>query len=87
MAKNTESGKKRGFLSNLLHPGQAKSSGEPTQKEATIIPASPKATKPKAEVTAKAPAKAASKPAEKAAVKTPAKTVKPAAKTAGKAGA
>ena len=49
MAKNTEDGKKRGFLSNLLHPGQNKSSGEPTQKEATIIPATPKATKPKAD--------------------------------------
>jgi RNA polymerase primary sigma factor len=54
VAKNTEDGKKRGFLSNLLHPGQNKSSGEPTKKEATIIPATPKATKPKAEVTAKA---------------------------------
>ena len=53
MAKNTEDGKKRGFLSNLLHPGQNKSSGEPTKKEATIIPATPKATKPKADVTAK----------------------------------
>ena len=53
MAKNTEDGKKRGFLSNLLHPGQNKSSGEPTKKEATIIPATQKATKPKADVTAK----------------------------------
>ncbi len=65
MAKNTEDGKKRGFLSNLLHPGQNKSSGEPTKKEATIIPATPKATKPKAEVTAKA--KTTVKTAEKAA--------------------
>ena len=82
MAKNTESGKKRGFLSNLLHPGQNKSSGEPTQKEATIIPASPKATKPKAEVTEKTPAKAAAKPAEKSVVKAAAKpTAKAAAKT------
>ena len=81
MAKNTESGKKRGFLSNLLHPGQNKSSGEPTQKEATIIPASPKATKPKAEVTEKTPAKAAAKPAEKSVVKAAAK---PAAKAAAK---
>ena len=53
MAKNTEDGKKRGFLSNLLHPGQHKSSGEPTQKEATIIPATPKEAKPKADVTKK----------------------------------
>ena len=81
MAKNTESGKKRGFLSNLLHPGQNKSSGEPTQKEATIIPASPKATKPKAEVTAKTPAKAASKAAEKPAAKASAKSAAPAEKT------
>ena len=91
MAKNTESGKKRGFLSNLLHPGQNKSSGEPTQKEATIIPASPKATKPKAEVTAKTPAKTSSKAAEKPAAKAAAKpaaqaekTNKPAAKVAAK---
>jgi RNA polymerase primary sigma factor len=91
VAKNTESGKKRGFLSNLLHPGQNKSSGEPTQKEATIIPASPKATKPKAEVTAKTPAKAASKAVEKPAAKAAAKpaahaekTNKPAAKVAAK---
>jgi RNA polymerase primary sigma factor len=63
VAKNTEDGKKRGFLSNLLHPGQNKSSGEPTKKEATIIPATPKATKPKAEVTetAKTPLKTAAK--------------------------
>jgi RNA polymerase primary sigma factor len=82
VAKNTESGKKRGFLSNLLHPGQNKSSGEPTQKEATIIPASPKATKPKAEVTEKTPAKAEAKPAEKSVVKAAAKpTAKAAAKT------
>jgi RNA polymerase primary sigma factor len=71
VAKNTEDGKKRGFLSNLLHPGQNKSSGEPTKKEATIIPATPKATKPKAEVTetAKTPLKTAAKavtPAKKA---------------------
>jgi RNA polymerase primary sigma factor len=91
VAKNTESGKKRGFLSNLLHPGQNKSSGEPTQKEATIIPASPKATKPKAEVTAKTPAKTSSKAAEKPAAKAAAKpaaqaekTNKPAAKVAAK---
>lgn len=87
MAKNTESGKKRGFLSNLLHPGQNKSSGEPTQKEATIIPASPKATKPKAEVTAKTPVMAASKAAEKPAAKTATqseKATKPAAKAANK---
>lgn len=73
MAKNTEDGKKRGFLSNLLHPGQNKSSGEPTKKEATIIPATPKATKPKAEVTekAKTPSKTTAKaaaPAKKAPV-------------------
>jgi len=87
VAKNTESGKKRGFLSNLLHPGQNKSSGEPTQKEATIIPASPKATKPKAEVTAKTPVMAASKAAEKPAAKTATqseKATKPAAKAANK---
>ena len=74
MAKNTEDGKKRGFLSNLLHPGQNKSSGEPTKKEATIIPATPKASKPKAEVTEKtstkttpkAPAASEAKPAAKA---------------------
>jgi RNA polymerase primary sigma factor len=73
VAKNTEDGKKRGFLSNLLHPGQNKSSGEPTKKEATIIPATPKATKPKAEVTekAKTPSKTTAKaaaPAKKAPV-------------------
>jgi RNA polymerase primary sigma factor len=73
VAKNTEDGKKRSFLSNLLHPGQNKSSGEPTKKEATIIPATPKATKPKADVTekskttAKATDKAAA-PAKKAPV-------------------
>ena len=74
MAKNTEDGKKRGFLSNLLHPGQNKFSGEPTKKEATIIPATPKASKPKAEVTEKtsskttpkAPAASEAKPATKA---------------------
>ena len=70
MAKNTEDGKKRGFLSNLLHPGQNKTSGEPTQKEATIIPATskaaPKTTKPKAEAVAKT-TKPAAKPAAKAA--------------------
>ena len=86
MAKNTEDGKKRGFLSNLLHPGQNKSSGEPTKKEATIIPATPKATKPKADVTEKSKTtpKAETKPAAKAkaveAVKTPAVKT-PAAKT------
>ena len=57
MAKSTEDGKKRGFLSNLLHPGQNKSSGEPTKKEATIIPATPEATtkvtKPKAAAATK----------------------------------
>jgi RNA polymerase primary sigma factor len=70
VAKNTEDGKKRGFLSNLLHPGQNKASGEPTQKEVTIIPASPKAApkvaKPRAETTAKT-----TKPAAKAAVAKP----------------
>lgn len=89
MAKNTEDGKKRGFLSNLLHPGQNKSSGEPTKKEATIIPATPKASKPKAEVTEKtsskttpkAPAASEAKPAAKAKVATKAKAdAKPTAK-------
>ena len=69
MAKSTEDGKKRGFLSNLLHPGQNKSSGEPTQKEATIIPATPKASKPKADVTDKTPAKTPIKSAAQAEVK------------------
>ena len=89
MAKNTEDGKKRGFLSNLLHPGQNKSSGEPTKKEATIIPATPKASKPKAEVTEKtstkttpkAPAASEAKPAAKAKAAPKAKAdAKPAAK-------
>jgi RNA polymerase primary sigma factor len=75
VAKNTEDGKKRGFLSNLLHPGQNKTSGEPTQKEATIIPATPKAapktTKPKAESVAKT-TKTAAKPAVDKAVEKPA---------------
>ena len=75
MAKNTEDGKKRGFLSNLLHPGQNKTSGEPTQKEATIIPATskaaPKTTKPKAEPVAKT-TKTAAKPAVDQAVEKPA---------------
>ena len=84
MAKNTEDGKKRGFLSNLLHPGQNKTSGEPTQKEATIIPATPKAapktTKPKAEPVAKT-TKTAAKPAvDKAVEKPAAKKVTPKAK-------
>ena len=74
MAKNTEDGKKRGFLSNLLHPGQNKTSGEPTKKEATIIPATPKAapktTKPKAEAVAKT-TKTAAKPAVEKAVEKP----------------
>ncbi len=94
MAKNTEDGKKRGFLSNLLHPGQNKSSGEPTKKEATIIPATPKATKPKADVTEKSKTtpKAEPKPASKAkavaAVKTPAAKAKaPAEKAAPKTAA
>ena len=91
MAKSTEDGKKRGFLSSLLHPGQNKSSGEPTKKEATIIPATPKATKPKADVTemtktttakaapkVKAEPKAKSEPKTKAAATPVAKT--PAAK-------
>jgi RNA polymerase primary sigma factor len=88
VAKSTEDGKKRGFLSNLLHPGQNKSSGEPTQKEATIIPATPKATKPKADVTDKTPVQTAAKTevkakAEpKAAVKAPTAAKAPAAKTA-----
>jgi RNA polymerase primary sigma factor len=95
VAKNTEDGKKRGFLSNLLHPGQNKSSGEPTKKEATIIPATPKASKPKAEVTEKtttkttpkSPAAAGAKPATKAKAATNAKadpkpTVKEAAEKA-----
>ncbi len=77
MAKSTEDGKKRGFLSNLLHPGQNKTSGEPTQKEATIIPATPKSTpkvtKPKADATVDAPKKSASKPAAKSAEKPVAK--------------
>ena len=99
MAKNTEDGKKRGFLSNLLHPGQNKSSGEPTKKEATIIPATPKATKPKADLTEKSKTtpKAEPKPTAKAkavaAVKTPAaktpaaKAKAPAEKSAPKAAA
>ena len=74
MAKNTEDGKKRGFLSNLLHPGQNKTSGEPTQKEATIIPATPKAApktaKPKAEPVAKT-TKPAAKPATEKSVEKP----------------
>ena len=91
MAKSTEDGKKRGFLSSLLHPGQNKSSGEPTKKEATIIPATPKATKSKADVTemtktttakaapkVKAEPKAKSEPKTKAAATPVAKT--PAAK-------
>ena len=95
MAKSTEDGKKRGFLSNLLHPGQNKTSGELTKKEATIIPATPevttKVTKPKAAPTAKTAAKSAptKTTAAKAAPKTekaPAKAVaakaeKPATKT------
>ena len=95
MAKSNEDGKKRGFLSNLLHPGQNKTSVEPTQKEATIIPATPKAApkvaKPKAEDSTKtlkkpaakaAPvAKAAGKPATKPDAKPAAKATKPAAKT------
>ena len=91
MAKNTEDGKKRGFLSNLLHPGQNKSSGEPTKKEATIIPATPKATKPKADVTAKpkTTAKATDKaaaPAKKAPVsKAPVEKEAATKSTAGKA--
>ena len=90
MAKNTEDGKKRGFLSNLLHPGQNKSSGEPTKKEATIIPATPKATKPKAEVTekAKTPSKTTAKaaaPAKKAPVAKVADAKAPAAAPAKKA--
>ena len=89
MAKNTEDGKKRGFLSNLLHPGQNKSSGEPTKKEATIIPATPKATKPKAEVTekAKTPSKTTAKaaaPAKKAPVAKVADAKAPAAAPAKK---
>jgi RNA polymerase primary sigma factor len=91
VAKNTEDGKKRGFLSNLLHPGQNKSSGEPTKKEATIIPATPKATKPKADVTekpkttAKATDKAAA-PAKKAPVaKAPVAKEAATKSTAGKA--
>jgi RNA polymerase primary sigma factor len=88
VAKNTEDGKKRGFLSNLLHPGQNKSSGEPTKKEATIIPATPKATKPSAEVTEKSKTtpKTTTKTAAKVATKTldkPADKAKtPATKTA-----
>ncbi len=73
MAKSTEDGKKRGFLSNLLHPGQNKGSGEPSQKEATIIPATPKATKPKAEVPVKTISKTTEKPATKSSEKSPAK--------------
>jgi RNA polymerase primary sigma factor len=89
VAKNTEDGKKRGFLSNLLHPGQNKSSGEPTKKEATIIPATPKATKPKAEVTekAKTPSKTTPKsapPAKKAPVAKVADAKAPAAAPAKK---
>jgi RNA polymerase primary sigma factor len=97
VAKSNEDGKKRGFLSNLLHPGQNKTSVEPTQKEATIIPATPKAApkvaKPKAEdstKTVKKPAakaapvaKAAAKPATKPAAKA---ETKPAAKAASKPG-
>jgi RNA polymerase primary sigma factor len=79
VAKSTEDGKKRGFLSNLLHPGQNKTSGEPTQKEATIIPATPKSTpkvtKPKADVAVDAPKKTAAKTAVKPAAKTAAKPV------------
>ncbi|MEN9965308.1 MAG: hypothetical protein RJA60_305, partial [Actinomycetota bacterium] len=78
-----------GFLSNLLHPGQNKSSGEPTKKEATIIPATPKATKPKAEVTekAKTPSKTTPKsapPAKKAPVAKVADAKAPAAAPAKK---
>ena len=75
MAKNNDDGKKRGFLSNLLHPGQNKNSGvqAPIEKEVNIISATPK-TNP----TAKAKPETVKKPA---AVKTvEAKT--PVAKTA-----
>jgi len=66
VAKSTEDGKKRGFLSSLLHPGQNKSSGEPTKKEATIIPAAPKAAKPKADAAPKSTVKSAPKTETKA---------------------
>jgi RNA polymerase primary sigma factor len=84
VAKNTEDGKKRGFLSNLLHPGQNKTSGEPTQKEATIIPATPKAApktaKPKAEPVAKTTKPAAKPAAEKSVEKPLVKKAEPKAK-------
>jgi RNA polymerase primary sigma factor len=67
VAKNTDDGKKRGFLSNLLHPGQNKTSVEPAEKAAEIISATPK-------TTTKTATKSAAKPAAKAAaVKTAAK--------------
>jgi RNA polymerase primary sigma factor len=73
VAKSTEDGKKRGFLSSLLHPGQNKSSGEPTKKEAKIIPATPKAAQPKAEATVKTTTKSATKTTAKVSAKPDAK--------------
>ena len=75
MAKNTDDGKKRGFLSNLLHPGQNKTSVEPAEKAAEIISATPK-------TTTKTATKSAAKPAAKAAAVKTAATKPAASKTA-----
>jgi RNA polymerase primary sigma factor len=99
VAKSNDDGKKRGFLSNLLHPGQNKNSGvqAPIEKEATIIPAAPKTstkvTKAKPEETV-VPETKTTKPAAKAPAKVatksaPSKVVKtaevaPATKAAAK---
>ena len=70
MSKGNEEGKKRGFLSSLLHPGQGKApaASTPIEKEASIIseaPKAPKVAKPKAAAAEKPQAMTETKPAAK----------------------
>jgi len=87
--KQSENGKKRGFLSRMLHPEQAQQTEQKSttpassKKETKVI--TPAATKPKTSSATKTAAKPAAKPAAKSASKpTDKPDAKPAAKSAAK---
>jgi len=90
--KQSDNGKKRGFLSRMLHPEQAQQTEQKSttpassKKETKVI--TPAATKPKTSSATKTAAKPADKPAAKSASKpTDKPAAKPAAKSASKSAA
>jgi len=88
MAKATDNGKKRGFLTGLLGSSKTKSQGASSESKTISTPAKKSPTKPAAKkpVPAKSAAKAAAKkPAPKPVAKVPAKSAaKPAVKAPAK---